>query len=328
MNPDDCPGDPLYEMIGRHCALWLLWVALHPVVLAAQDPVYQEQVEVEWILVPAVVTGPTGSIRGLEERDFTLSVDGASVAIESFEAATDAPVSLVHLQDLSGSMALGDKLATSRDALSCILAQARPGDEIALASFASGRIQVEVPFTNELLAVHEAMVTWRGYGTTALHDAVAWVPDIAVRDHGVKRAALLMTDGVDNASVLDPSDARALLRRAQIPVYVLGLGSGSPFELGSDGRKLHRYADVLNLLAHLTGGRYRSITGRHQIAAACGAILDDLRSQYILGFSTRAGGGRSYRSLKVDVRDRDVTVLHRRGYSGRLPAQVSHPSTP
>ena len=312
-------------MINRRVAIWSLWAILHPWVLAAQDAIYQEQVEVEMILVPAIVTTPSGSgLHKLEARDFSLLVDGAPTSVESFEASTDAPVSLIHLQDLSGSMALGYKLAASRDALSCILSQTRPGDEIALASFASGRIRVEVPFTTERLALQDAMAAWRGYGTTALNDAVAWLPDIAIRDHGVKRAALLISDGVDNASVLSPSDARAIVRQAQIPVYVLGLGSGSPFELDREGQKIHRYADVLNLLAHLTGGRYHAITDRQEVAAACGAILDDLRSQYILGFSTGAVGGKAYRSLKVDVPGRNVKVLHRRGYIGRLPATVSH----
>ncbi len=284
---------------------------------AAQDSAYQDRIDVGWVLVPAVVRKGANYVRGLEARDFELTVDGRPVQIASFEARADAPVSLIHLQDLSGSMALGDRLETSRDLLRCFLERSRPGDEFALASFAGGKTRVEVPFTADASALGEAMATWRGYGTTALHDAVAWLPDVVVRDQGVKRAAVLITDGSDNASVLKPSQARDLVRRAQLPVYVLGLETGSPFKLDPEGRKLHRYADVLNLLAHLTGGRYYSIEGG--VDAICAAIDDELRSQYVLGFAAGGSGRVSYRKLRVTVPGRKVDVLHRRGYSGRLP---------
>ncbi len=271
------------------------------------------------MLVPAVVRTASGYVRGLEKRDFALSVDGQLVEIESFEASSEAPVSLIHLQDLSGSMALGDKLETSRRLLSCVLDRSRSGDELAIASFAGGRIRVEVPFTTEIAALSEAMAAWRGYGTTALHDAVAFLPDVVVRDHGVKRAALLLTDGADNASVLSPAKAREMVRQARLPVYVVGLATGSPFELDRRGGKPNRYADVLNLLAHLTGGGYHSIVGAQDVDAVCTAILEDLRSQYILGFATSTGGPRRYRPIEVAVPGRKATVLHRRGYVGRRP---------
>ncbi len=283
---------------------------------AAEASVYQDRVDVEWVLVPAVVRKGPRYVRGLEARDFELTVDGRPVTIGSFEADNDAPVSLIHLQDLSGSMALDGRLEASREALGCFLGRSRPGDEFALASFAGGRTQVEVPFTADASVLREAMVAWRAYGTTALHDAVAWLPEVSVRDRSARRAAVLITDGVDNASALTPAAARDLVRRARLPVYVLGLATGSPFELDPDGGKLHRYADVLNLLAHLTGGRYYSIEGNAR--SLCAAIDAELRSQYVLGFA--AGTGQvGYRSINVTVPGRKVEVLHRRGYTGRLP---------
>ncbi len=284
------------------------------------QPGFEAAVEVEWILVPVVVRSSSGYLRGLDAEDFVLAVDGHPVTLDSFENRADAPVSLIHLQDLSGSMALGDKLETSRRALGCFLDHTQPGDEIALATFASGRIQVEVPLTTDLGVVREAMASWRGYGTTALHDAVSWLPDIAVREHSVKRAALLISDGVDNASVLSSGAARAMVRQAQMPVYVLGLESGSPFELNAEGRKRHRYADGLNLLAHLTGGQYHAIQGHKGLTEACRAMVEDLRAQYVLGFATGSGGDSAQRALRVDIPGKNVAVVHRRSYTGRLPA--------
>ncbi len=312
------PLEWTYRIIAMTVRAWLV-AAMLCLPLDAQDSGYRERIEVEWVLVPAVVRTPSGYVHGLGRDDFELRVDGRPVAVESFEAAGDAPMSLVHLQDLSGSMALSGKIDASRRLLTCILDRARPGDELAVATFASGRIRVEVPFTGEVAALRDAMDTWRGYGTTALHDAVAWLPTVAVHDHSVKRAALLVTDGADNASVLEPARARELVRRAKLPVYVLGLATGSPFELDRRGRKKHRHADVLNLLAHLTGGRYHSVTGE-DVEEVCATIVQDLRSQYILGFATGGAGPPRYRSIEVKVRGKKRSVLHRQGYTGRSPA--------
>ena len=309
-----------------------------PSAVPAQDSAFQERIEVEWVLVPAVVRkaapkrggrnqggkrNPGSFVRGLERRDFELEVDGEPVAIESFEARADAPVSLIHLQDLSGSMALDGKLETSRRVLGCLLERSRPGDRLALASFAGGKVFLEVPFTGDGSVIAEAVARWRGYGTTALHDAVAWLPQVTVRDAGVKRAALLITDGTDNASELSAAEARELVRRARLPVYVLGLETGSPFELDPEGAKLYRHADMLNLLAQLTGGRYYSI--ERDASAVCAAIDQELRSQYVLGFAAGGTGAARYRKLEVTVRGRRVEVLHRQGYTGRLPAREAGP---
>lgn len=281
------------------------------------------EVSVGWVLVPVVVRTPGGYAENLDQNDFRLMVDGRPVEIASFERRADAPASLVILQDLSGSMA-GAELDASRRAVEFFLERAKPGDEIALATFAGGRLDVEVPFTEDLSALRDALSRWEGYGTTALHDAVAWMPQISMEGRNSKRFALLITDGADNASVIPPEEARRIVREAQLPTYVLGLGSGSPYELTEAGKKVYRYADVLNLLAASSGGRYYSISSPEELEKALAAISEDLRHQYVLGFSTREGASR-FRKLQVEVRGggRDRrTVLFRRGYQGMPPAKA------
>ena len=215
---------------------------------------FEDRVSVSYVLVPVVVRTRTGYASNLEQRDFRLLVDGRPVAIESFDRRTEAPTSLVFLQDLSGSM--NDKIDESQRAVRYFVEHALTGDEFAVATFASGRGQVEVPFTTDVTAVRDAIAEWKGYGTTALHDAVAWIPEISGEGHNSRRFAVLVTDGADNASQISPTEAREIVRSAQIPVYVLGLGAGDPYTLTRDGKKVFRYADVLNLLALTTGGRY------------------------------------------------------------------------
>jgi VWFA-related protein len=146
------------------------------------------------------------------------------------------------------------------------------------------------------------------------------MPQISMEGRNPKRFAVLVTDGVDNASRLTPEQAREVVQEAQLPTYVLGLGSGNPYELSPEGKKVYRYADVLNLLAAMTGGRYYSINNAEDLQAALAAILDDVRHQYVLGFSTGEGAVK-FRKLQVEVGGKDRrTVVFRRGYKGTPPA--------
>src|SRR6185295_18351946 len=118
------------------------------------------------------------------------------------------------LQDLSGSMATGGRLDMSRKIVRFFVDGALPGDEFAVASFAGDRTEVEVPFTPDKEAVIDAIEGWKGYGTTGLHDAVAWMPEISLDSQNPKRFAVLITDGVDNASIIPPERAREIVRTA------------------------------------------------------------------------------------------------------------------
>jgi Ca-activated chloride channel family protein len=282
---------------------------------------FTEEVSVGYVLVPVVVRSGARYVKNLDKKDFRLLVDERPVAIESFEYRSEAPASVIVLQDLSGSME-GKSLDLSREAVRFFLGKALPGDEFSLATFASGSTQVEVPFTSELATLQESVRLWKAWGTTALHDAVTTVPDLSSTGKNPKRFAILITDGVDNASKFEPERARELVRQAQVPVYVLGMSTGDPFEITQEGKKIYRYADVLNLLAATTGGRYYSISGPEELQEALAAILDDLRHQYVLGFATGEGPSRQ-RDLKVQVDAGNRTVLFRRGYKGPPPASTA-----
>lgn len=291
-----------------------------PKAAAPEDANFAGEVSVGYVLVPVVVRSGDGYVTTLADEDFKLFVDGRPVAFDSFEKRTDAPISVVFLQDLSGSMAHGGRIEASREAVRHFLDDAQLADEFAIASFAGPYTQVEVPFTGDLEAVREALATWEPYGQTALHDAVALLPEISAGGSHAKRAAILITDGVDNASSIPPNEARELVRQAQVPVYVLGMGSGSPYELSEAGQKIHRFADVLNLLALYSGGRYFAVGGPDDLKEALVAIADDLRHQYVLGFTTSGTGKEASRRITVEVDKKNVKVLSRQAYHGTAPA--------
>lgn len=283
---------------------------------AAPVAQFEGTTAVSWVLVPVVVRGPRGYVTRLDASDFELFVDDQPRRFETFDTDPEGPVSLIHLQDLSGSMAATGKLDGGREALEYFLRRLRPGDEIALATFASGRTDVEVPFTGDVTPLREALGLWRGYGTTALHDAVAWLPEIGLEGRNARRAAIVVTDGADNASALEPHTARDLVRRARLPVYVIALG-GAERRKGTPPPKDET---LLRLLAFRTGGRYFSMRDSAAIPDVCEAIAQELRHQYVLGFRTRADTPQAHHAIRVHVtRGKDLEIIHRAGYHGGSP---------
>jgi len=290
---------------------------------AAQDDgalQFSGEVSVDWILVPVIVKSKRGYVDDLKREAFDLRVGGRLVQFKDFERRGEAPWSLVFLQDLSGSMGTGGRLEASQEVARYFFDRSRPGDEFAIATFAGEQTSVDVPFTEDLEPLRQAVESWEGWGLTALHDAVSWLPEISGDSRNVKRAALVITDGVDNASRITAAEARELVRSAELPVYVLGLESGDPFADDGKGEKVYRYADVLNLLASMTGGRYFAIEGPNDLKEACATIAEEMRYQYVLGFDTSGAGGVDWRPITVAVRQKGVRVVARRGYRGTLPA--------
>lgn len=300
-----------------------------PTASTAQAPSFEEQVSVAWVLVPVVVRGPGGYVSGLTRDDFRLSIRGEPVEIASFDSELDSPVSLVWLQDLSGSMGNGGKLEASRAAFDYFVQRMRPGDGFAVATFGNGRLSVDVPFTDNQAALQEAMDLWEGYGVTTLYDAVAWTPEISTEGKNHKRAVVLITDGADNASTLDPAVARLTVRDARLPVYVLGLGAGDPNDRTVPDEDTYRYAHLLELLARASGGRFHRVetfdTPVDAVTVAA-SVYDQIRHQYVLGFPARADGPSRYQRIEVTVEGHPkAQVLHRHGYRGGPPVAAPIP---
>jgi len=283
---------------------------------------FGDETSVAWVLVPVTVRDRHRAfVTGLRARDFRLVVDGRYQAFESFDAEAAAPVSLIHLQDLSGSMAVGGKLAAAQAALACFVDTLRPADEIAVASFGSGRLTVEVPFTRDAEAAREAAAGWQGYGRTALHDAVGWLPEISLEGRYPRRAAILLTDGADNASTLSAHRAREMVQRAQLPVYVLAFDTkpSRPSRKHQSEASPTSNRALLETLAVTSGGGFFALdTSPKAIEKVCHQIASELRHQYVLGFRVATEGAAADHRLRVEVTypRTPVVVTHRASFHG------------
>ncbi len=143
-----------------------------------------------------------------------------------------------------------------------------------------------------------------------------------------RKALIVLTDGVDNASRVTLSDAIASAQRTNTLVYSIlftgqesspmggfgGRGMGRrggmgrpPMQQHGDGRK------VLEQLSKETGGGF--FDGKKlSIDGIFRQIQEELRGQYSLGYTPGKSEGPGYRKLAVTVKRKDLVVQARDGY--------------
>ena len=281
------------------------------VVVNATD--FSEQIEVRLVEVAAVVHDQQGRpILDLEREDFRLLEDGSERSIERFERSSETPLAVALLIDRSISMeprlrAVSEAAATfARGSLE------RPEDRVALLSF-SDRPSLEIDWTADQAEVERRLASLQALGGTALHDAVVF--------HAQQRCT-----GARGRRTVGAADARvgALYRRS---------GRAQPAELRSDGRQRSACraspstpVGLESSFADRGHPSWSRATGRADRWARTGfataseelprlfdAVLEELRSRYLLAFSP-GDGDEGYRPLRVEVSRNGAQVRARSGY--------------
>ncbi|MBI5647884.1 MAG: VWA domain-containing protein [Ignavibacteriae bacterium] len=163
--------------------------------------------------------------------------------------------------DNSGSMT-GVSLDGLKSAAHTLVDSLRPVDETAIVTFGTG-VQVTRDFTAAKDSLHRAIDTLRAGGNTPLYDAIME----ALRRISLKqgrKALVVFTDGVDNASSSSFEDIRAAASAAGVRLFTIGFGGGAVSER------------QLQLLATETGARYFRVFGASQLREVFAAIASDL----------------------------------------------------
>lgn len=274
---------------------------------------YRGEVEVQAVVAPVTVYTESGRVvDDVPQSRFELFVDGFPVPIRDFDREADLPLSLGFILDTSGSMD-GRKLRACQQLITAFLAERRPEDELSLWTFADERVQERFPFGMGWYLLPRVLETLRPWSTTALYDMVQRVPDVMERAEHPRRAAILLTDGVDNDSEIGADEAEQIARRLQTPIYALGV-EPPPVPQGSPGPS---YEDVLIEITDSSGGSYRRIPRTEDMPTVARTLLGELSSRFIITFATSGIGERRWRTIEVKVDG--YRAVTRSGYIGTLP---------
>src|SRR3954471_8181995 len=328
----------------RPVCLAAAFIAAAAVSLAAQDG-FKLKSKVELINVTATVSDESGRfVPNLRQTDFTVYEDNEKQDV-TFFSADRVPVSLGILLDSSGSMT-PDKMDAARAAINRFTRDLLdPDDELFLMSFSRSSHLLQ-DWTTDRRLISRAMARVEADGGTAMYDAIADALPIASAGKHDKKAILLISDGNDRNSVMALNELRQAIRESEALVYALGVDSTGrsfqtdprtpiPFPLpfpiprgrgrgfpqiifggpsGSQSMDEHVNADALRRITDDTGGRTEIVHGFKDLDQATERIADELSKQYSLGYSsTRPRDGR-WHAIRVEVKDRKMTVRARRGY--------------
>jgi Ca-activated chloride channel family protein len=245
--------------------------------------------------------------------DFTLNEDSQEVQIASLDSAYNEPIRVAILLDTSASMT-SDKMDAARKAASKFISDLQSGDQVAALSFDLTTVH-QIDFTSDLKAAREVVELIQatpGAGT-CMYDALYETVQMTAGQSSGRRAIVLLTDGVDEAGGKQPcshytvDDVVDLASegKTRVPIYTIGLGNS---------------VDTLSLdmLARETSGRSQYAPGPTQLDALFGRLTDELRSQYVLHYTSSATGGEHTLTLKASYH----------GAQNQASIQVEMPALP
>jgi VWFA-related protein len=305
-------------------ALALVGIAA-PCALPRQEKKKTDDIRVD-ITVSAITIAVTVQDRGgryindLTEKDFVVTENNVKRTITYFKHDFDAPLSLAVLLDVSGSMAVQNKLAEAklelRDFVDDVLS---PRDEVSLLIFADGQVEVAAPFSKDKTEFLKALAKVEAYGQTALNDAVAVSPEFANRGHNEKRAILLITDGVENDSQLSPDQALDIARRVDVPIYTIGYKIPMSEQLlkilkHSESLTSAGIVETLGRFSRATGGKAAFANQPSEMYAALRELKSEQSHQYIIGYTSYKDPSGDYRRIRVTAAGKNYRIRTREGY--------------
>lgn len=195
------------------------------------------------------------------------------------ELVSTEGIDIILALDVSGSMLAMDfepnRLEASKEKAILFLSD-RPSDRIGLVVF-SGESFTQCPLTTDHLVLKEQVAKIR---EGLMEDGTAIGMGLAtaitrLKDSDAKsKVIILLTDGDNNAGLVEPKYAAELARELGVRIYTIGVGTKGkakyPFKL-PDGRIIYQMVEVvineelLTEVAMLTGGKYFRATDNESL---------------------------------------------------------------
>jgi len=249
----------------------------------------------------ASVTDTRGlPIKNLAISNFALTENGVEMPDLRFAnpEVFDLPLAICFVIDVSGSMqgaippqALRSvplhelqqrdeetPLELEIEAVKAFIKQLEDDDQVALVKFSDAVITLQ-DFTADKELVAEALDGLRAFGQTRLYDAVRQGMNLTRFTEGYRRAVIVLSDGMDNASTETPDTLveyfhdEILARNESFSVFTLGLGD----EIDVNG---------LTFIADSTGGRFFLSPTAYDLKEIYQTILDQILNEYVIEYDS------------------------------------------
>jgi VWFA-related protein len=274
-----------------------------------QSPIFRSTGDLVRVFV--TVTDRDGRLVTTLERDaFQVRDEGKPQPITLFDN-TPQPIRLIVMLDVSGSME--GNLPLLRGASEQLFARLRDDDLVRVGSFGK-EITISPVFTRDVGELREALPRtippdaptplWR-----ALDEAMSAFRE---NESEARSVILVLSDGKDSGPagwgkrLVSQAEVIDRARQENVMIYGVGMRSRSRRTMpivGPGGLGAMLTADLpdpgLAMVAEQTGGGYTEIRLGEDLAAAFAGVVDELHSQYLLGFVPPKRDGKAH---DIDVR--------------------------
>jgi VWFA-related protein len=286
--------------------------------LPNQDqPTETIKVQVNEVNLIFTVTDKKGKfITGLKRENFGLLDDGRPPsAVVQFTQQTNLPLRVGIMLDTSSS--IRQRFQFEQDSAIAFLLQVLHLNDRAFVEGFDIQTDLAQDFTNNVDLLNEGIRKLRPGGGTALFDALYRTCKdqmLTLRETGaVRRAIILVSDGDDNYSRVQESDAIKMCQRADTIVYSISTNISPSKDKGDD---------VLKAISEATGGQAFYPIKLEDVAIGFRNIEEELRSQYHLVYrpaDLRMDG--SFRTIYLQATDPRYHVRAQKGYFAPRPPQ-------
>jgi Ca-activated chloride channel homolog len=272
------------------------------------QPAFRSSVDL--VTVPVTVTAREQAWRvgELGPADFRIFEDGVP---QELSLVTHEPraLSICILLDSSPSMASTRQRFAIRT-VDTLLGSLAPGDEATMVFFAS-KPQIAFPWTRGADVRPVSWIEWRLSLGTALIDAMKEGLRLIEQASNPLPVIVVVSDGGENASGTSLASLAATRRQSETMIY----GIHTDLPPSKFAPPVNRaFTDFLPELVSNSGGTVYEVKSAEAGEAAARAFLEELRSQYTLGYVPKRPADGKYRTVKVESTNRNLVLRHRAGY--------------
>lgn len=273
------------------------------------------KVQVQEVNLIFTVTDKKGRfITGLQRQNFGLLDDGRPpVAVLRFTQQTNLPLRVGILLDTSSS--IRQRFQFEQDSAIEFLLQILHRNDRAFIEGFDIETNIAQGFTNNIDLLNQGIRKLRPGGGTALYDALYKTCKDQMltlqEDGAVRRALIVVSDGDDNYSRVQQSDAIKMCQRAETIVYTISTNVSPSKDKGDE---------VLRVISEATGGTPFFPVKIEDVAIGFRNIQEELRSQYSLVYRPaefKQDG--SFRTIYLQALDPRYHVRASKGYFAPRP---------
>jgi VWFA-related protein len=284
---------------------------------ASNEPITTIKVQANEVNLIFTVTDKKGRfITGLKRENFGLLDNGRPpLSVLHFYQQTNLPLRVGIMLDTSSS--IRQRFQFEQDSAIEFLLQILHRNDRAFVMGFDIQTDIEQDFTNNVDLLNQGIRRLRPGGGTALFDSLYKTCRDQMltlqEENAVRRALILVSDGDDNYSRVQESDAIKMCQRAGTIVYTISTNISPSKDKGDE---------TLRAISEATGGQPFYPTKLEDVAVGFRNIQEELRSQYALVYrpaDLKQDG--AFRTIYLQALDPRYKVRAQKGYFAPKPPQ-------